>query len=374
MTKRSTCLYLLALLCFVLMQLVPAASAQPDAAQAPSKRKLLVGVIVGPPWSMQDEDGNWSGITVDLWREIATNLGLAYEFKQYDLNNVQKAVQEGAVDVSAAGLAITAEREARFDFSDPYFVFNQTVAVNADQQPGIVQVLRSAIFSWGFVSLLLLILAITLSGGFVLWLFERKGDSEHYGSKDKKAFAKAIFWSVMVLAGRDLPDSIGWKTSAPETSAGRVFGIIWMLIGIMLISLFTAGAASIFTSRQLQSIVNSPDDLRHVKVGTVVGAAAQAILNRRKIQYVTYNTPLDLVKALAEHRIDAAVYGGTTLTYYAKQFNNKVVVLRFSLRQDFAAIPVPSGSPLRKPINRAILQVLESKRWQRIVADYVGSD
>jgi ABC-type amino acid transport substrate-binding protein len=366
-------MYLFVLLCFVINHLAPA-SGQPGIKPQLSKRKLIVGVIDGPPWSMQDDDGHWTGITVDLWREIATALDVAYEFKKYDLNGVQKAIEQGAVDVSAAGLAITSERDARFDFSDPYFVFNQTVAVNSDQQPSIIQVLRATIFSWGFLSLLFLIAALALMGAFVLWLVERKGDSEHYGSEHPRAFVKALFWSVMVLAGRDFPKSIGWTASAPKTFSGRVFGTIWMLFGIMLISLFTAGAASLFTSRQLQSIVNSPDDLGHVRVGTVIGAAGQELLDRRKIKYITYDTPLDLVNALTEHRIEAAVYGGTTLSYYAKRFNNKIIVLRFSLRQDFAALPLQSGSTLRKPINRAILQILDSKRWQRMVADYVGSD
>jgi len=355
------------------MPLVPVMG-KPGIAPPQPKQKLLVGVMVGPPWSMKDDDGEWTGITVDLWREIAPILNVDYEFKQFDLEGSQKAVQSGSVDLGATGLAITSDREARFDFTDPYFVFNQTVAINSDQKPSIIQVLQGTIFSWSFLSLLFVLVGITLLGGFILWLFERKGDSEHYASKDAKSLAKALFWSTMVLAGRDFPKSIGWSASAPKTFPGRLFAIAWMLVGIMIISLFTASAASLFTSKQLQMMVNSPDDLHHVRVGTVVGAAAEEILKHRNIQYATYGTPLDLVKALAEHHIDAAVYGGPTLSYYAKLFKNKIIVLSFSLRQDFSAIPVPNGSPLRKPINRAILQVLESKRWHRTVSNYVGND
>jgi polar amino acid transport system substrate-binding protein len=372
MTKQSVCAIVL-ILTFLLLHLSPVL-AQPGTTPQKFKRKLQVGIMVGPPWSMQDEDGQWTGITVDLWREIAAIMHVDYEFKRYDLDGVQKAVEKGDVDLATVGLAITADREDRFDFSDPYFVFNQTVAVNSDQQPSIFQVLRTTFFSWGFLSLLLMVLALTLLGALVLWFCERKGDSEHYGSRDTKAFARSLFWSTMILAGRDFPKSIGWNIAAPKTLPGRLFGIVWMLSGILMLSLFTAGSASLLTSRQLQSIVNSPEDLRHVRVGTVVGAAAQEILNRRKIKYTAYQSPLELVKALADHRIDAAVYGATTLLYYAKQFNDKIVVLNFSLRQDFAAIPLAPGSPLRKPINHAILQVLDSKRWQRTVANYVGNE
>lgn len=335
-------------------------------------RKLVVAVMAGPPWSMQDDDGRWTGITVELWREVAAHLNLEYEFKQYDLEGISKAVQDGAVDLAAAGMAITSEREAKFDFSDPYFVFNQTVAVNANQQPTLLQVFRSVIFNWNFFGVMIPIVGITFVGGLLLYLFERKGDSEHYSRKDKAAFFRALFWSTIVLAGRDLPESTGWRISPPKTLAGRVFGIFWMLVGILLFSLFTAGAASLLTSRQLQSIVSSPDDLRHVRVGTVEGAAGQTYMDHRKIHYTSYETPLKLVTALADQRIDAAVYGSTTLAYYAKSMPNKIIVLRFALRQDFAAIPVRPGSPLRKPINRALLQVLESEKWHKIIARYVG--
>jgi len=372
MTGRFICAIVLSL-SFLSTHLLPV---QGQTATAPQqvKHKLKVGIMAGPPWSMQDEDGQWTGITVDLWREIATNLHLDYEFKPYDLDGVQRAVEKGDVDLAAVGLAITSERENRFDFSDPYFVFNQTIAINSDEQPNILQVVQSTLVSWSFVALISLIFAMTVLGAFVLWFCERRGDSEHYGPRDWKSFSKALFWSTMILAGRDFPKSIGWNISAPKTLPGRIFGIVWMLSGILMISLFTAGAASVLTSRQLRAIVNNPDDLRHVKVGTVVGAAAEDLLKRRKIKYTTYQTPLELVQALADHRIDAGVYGATTLLYYSKQFNNKIVVLNFSLRQDFAAIPMPSESPLRKPINRAILQVLDSKRWQRTVANYVSNE
>lgn len=82
-----------------------------------------------------------------------------------------------------------------------------------------------------------------------------------------------------------------------------------------------------------------------------------------------------MLKALSDHQYDAAVYNSQIMTYYARTaFSNKIVVLRFSLRQDFLAIPLRPGSNLRKPINQAMLQVLESKKWQEIVATYLGND
>jgi len=338
----------------------------------PLRRTLKVAVMEGPPWCMRDEDGHWTGMTIDLLRELAEELHVDYDFKESNLAGVQDMVQRKEVDLSGAGLAITAEREARFDFSDPYCVFNQTVAVNADQQASLFDGLRSTLLSWGFLTIVLSLIAITLVGAVVFWLLEQRGSSEHYAKKDRRAFANSVLWSVMVLTGRDMPKSIGFDAYPPETIWGRSFAVAWMMLGILLLSLFTAGAASLLTSRELQSIVHSQEDLRHVRCATVKGAAAQAYMDRHNIKYTTYPNDKELLNALVAHKIDAVVYASVPLSYYAKtSYANKIVVLSFALRHDFVALSLPPGSPLRKPINAAILHTLESKRWQTIVSKYV---
>ena len=46
------------------------------------KKKLTVGTREAPPFSMKDNDGRWTGISIDLWRQIATELNLNYEFRE----------------------------------------------------------------------------------------------------------------------------------------------------------------------------------------------------------------------------------------------------------------------------------------------------
>ena len=146
-----------------------------------------------------------------------------------------------------------------------------------------------------------------------------------------------------------------------------------MMVGIITISLFTASAASVLTSKQLQSIVTSPSDLAHLRVGTVVGSTDHLYLEQQHYKHVVYNSPLELVEALSQHKIEAAVYGEPILCYYSKNlFNNKISVLRFSLSKYYIAFPLPAGSNLRKPINKSLLKTVESKEWQTILSNYMG--
>ncbi len=44
---------------------------------------LIVGTKESPPFSMKTADGHWTGLSIDLWREIAAELNLQYELPGY---------------------------------------------------------------------------------------------------------------------------------------------------------------------------------------------------------------------------------------------------------------------------------------------------
>lgn len=371
MTESKTLMLTMIALCLALFSSQFASGTT----QLQSNRKLEIGVTPQPPWSMQDEDGNWTGLSVELWQQVARDLHLDYEYKKCDsTKELQDNLNNGSLDALASGIAITPEREAMFDFSTPYFVNQVSVAVNANQQKGFLDVFRMSLYNWSFLGFVVLVIAFVVVGGVILCMLEHNSDSA-YGKTNERALPKAIIWSIIMLSARDLPEESGWRTSPPKTLPGRIFSIIWMGSGILLISLFTACAASILTTKQLQSFVNSPDDLKHVRVGTVNSSSSQAYLDSQHIKYTVYQEPVDLVKALVQNRLDAAVYNGGTLAYYAKNgFSNRITVLNFSMHSNFFAIPVCLNSPLRKQINTALLHVVATHKWKSIVSEFVGSD
>jgi polar amino acid transport system substrate-binding protein len=81
-----------------------------------SAAPLEVGIKPAPPFVMQDRNGQWTGISVDLWRAVAEELDIAYTLQPYDLNDLLLALESGTIDVGVGALTVTAERETRFDF------------------------------------------------------------------------------------------------------------------------------------------------------------------------------------------------------------------------------------------------------------------
>ncbi|WEK61876.1 MAG: amino acid ABC transporter substrate-binding protein/permease [Candidatus Microbacterium colombiense] len=73
------------------------------------------------PFEFTNSDGDLVGIDMDLLRAIAKDQGFEVEIRQLGFDAAVQALQANQVDAVMAGMSITDERKATFDFSDPYF-------------------------------------------------------------------------------------------------------------------------------------------------------------------------------------------------------------------------------------------------------------
>lgn len=72
------------------------------------------------------------GADVDLANEIGKELGVKVEFMDMEFNAVLTALDQGKVDVAISGISATDKRKQIFDFSENYFVPEQSVVVKKE--------------------------------------------------------------------------------------------------------------------------------------------------------------------------------------------------------------------------------------------------
>ena len=76
------------------------------------------------------EDGEYVGLDMDLGRAIAEQLGLECVYTNLDFDGIVPAIAAGGqADAGLSGISITPDREKQVNFSDPYYIDNQAVAV-----------------------------------------------------------------------------------------------------------------------------------------------------------------------------------------------------------------------------------------------------
>lgn len=114
---------------------IGAASAATTPETIKARGKLLAGVKYDtPPFGFVDKDGQVVGFDVDIVREIAKSLAVGVEFLKVTSQTRIPLLVSGNVDLSAASMTHTREREKAIDFSITYYTGAQSLLVPQDSK------------------------------------------------------------------------------------------------------------------------------------------------------------------------------------------------------------------------------------------------
>ena len=340
---------------------------QAPTAPSPQQRPLTIGVKDAPPFAMKAADGVWQGISIDLWRKVARELGLQYEL--VEVPTVQQLIKDtssGRFDVAVAALTVTADRERIVDFTQSYYVTGLGIAVPTAWQPSWLPIFRT-LTSFGFLQAVLALIALTLATGLFVWLFERGKNESFTGVKT--GLTSSVWWSTLAMTQRS-PTNVG-----PTTIGGRMIAIVWMVASIITLAMFTASITSALTTRQLQGNVISLRDLSTVHVGSISKTAATETLSRLSIDNATFDTIHDGLLAVREGALDAFVYDKPMLAWQLRQHPSlRVRLLDLSFDEQTYAFALSPGSPHRKALSVAMLESIKSDWWSQTKQRYLGRD
>jgi polar amino acid transport system substrate-binding protein len=113
--------------------LVPTAWAQSTLDTVQKRGTLVAGVRFDmPPFGYIGDSGATTGIDIAIMETAAKKLGVKLELKQVTAQTRIPMLQNGTVDVLAAGLAHTIEREKAIDFTVTYFESGTLFLVKED--------------------------------------------------------------------------------------------------------------------------------------------------------------------------------------------------------------------------------------------------
>ena len=167
--------------------------------------------------------------------------------------------------------------------------------------------------------------------------------------------------------------TVGYGDKAPITLGGRVVAFIWMLLAIIIVSVFTATITSSLTVAHLDVSVKGPQDLPRVRVGAIANTTGETYLQDNLISSTSYKTALEGLRAIKAGAIEALVYDSPILRYLIHDgFQGELEVLPHIFHREDYGIALPKGSSLREPINRVLLEKIHGHEWQDIVHQYLG--
>ncbi len=344
-------------------------SVMTGAAAAAEAAPWHVSTYACPPFVVVDGSGGYGGLSLALWDGIARDLGIDYQFVERDLVATLDAVAVGAADIGLSCISITPEREEVLDFSHAFYETHLAIAA---REQGMFTLVFNVFRDPGVLKALGIIFGLSAVIGGVFYALEHRWNDKIYSTNTAFGrFVEAVILGLLFI------------TKGPfnyyefKTLLGRTLTVLIAAGSTVFIASLTAVLASSVTLGRLQTDIRGPDDLAGAVVAAKAGSTSSTFLRDRNVTHRTYAEIGEMLTALDAGALDAVVADAPVLKYELKRAREQgrlanVTLLPHQFAKQNYALVLPSGSPHKEAINRALLRFRESAAWRQALIDYLG--
>ena len=200
-----------------------------------------------------------------------------------------------------------------------------------------------------------------------MWLFERKRQP-YFDRPAREALFPSFWWALNLVVNG------GFEERVPQSRPGRVFAVLLVVSSLFVVSIFVARITAAMTVEAISGNIDTLSDLDGRKVASTTGSTASAFLDARGIGHQQFADLDTMLRRFEEGALDAVVFDGPILAWYVRNDGaafGRLVPRNF--KPENYGIALPSGSPLTEEINRALLNLRESGRYDALRTRYFGA-
>uniref|UniRef100_I3IUZ8 Glutamate receptor n=1 Tax=Oreochromis niloticus TaxID=8128 RepID=I3IUZ8_ORENI len=363
-------------------------------------KTYIVTTILEAPYMMLKKNheqflGNdkYEGYCAELAAEIAKHVGFTYRLElvgdgKYGARDPETKMWNGMVgelvygkaDMAVAPLTITLVREQVIDFTKPFMSLGISIMIKkpTKSKPGVFSFLDPLAYEiW------MCIVFAYIGVSVVLFLVSRfspyewngeESDDEDETETPEYTNDFGIFNSLWFSLGAFMQQGCD---ISPRSLSGRIVGGVWWFFTLIIISSYTANLAAFLTVERMVSPIESAEDLAkqtEIAYGTLDGGSTKEFFRRSKIavfekmwSYMRSADPSVFVKSTSEGVIRVRKSKGK-YAYLLESSMNEYIEQRKpcdtmkvggNLDSKGYGVATPKGSPLRIPVNLAVLKLNE---------------
>ncbi|XP_065053119.1 uncharacterized protein LOC135682248 [Rhopilema esculentum] len=198
------------------------------------------------------------------------------------------------------------------------------------------------------------ILAITFLlaclSGVIIWFLDTVRNPVEFPNSFIEGSWEGFWWAFITMT------TVGYGDKAPRSFPARLFGIVWILVGLVIISTFTATITTMLTASSL----SDETKLYGTKVGVLENSEEYRLGVKRNAETKAYNSVEEIVSKVEEGEVQGILLD----TYIAGEFQEQLKSLRLQQVIDYSfsygVVLSRDGLALRKCFSH----YLESKQSQ----------
>ncbi|KAL8131537.1 glutamate receptor 2.8-like isoform X1 [Apium graveolens] len=335
---------------------------------AESMFKQFVDVVYDP----LTNNFSCKGYAIDIFSEVKARLPyyMSYEFIPYNgtYDSLVEQIYLKKFDAVVGDVSVLAGRCKHADFTHTYS--DSALAMLVPVQSKMPH--KAWLFLKPFTKAMwLLILALTIYNGFVIWLIERKHSPKLRGSATDQA--GVMIW----LSFTTLFSLNGGKL---HSNLSRISIVVWLFVALVITQSYTASLTSMLTVKKLEPTVSDIETLKtkNAKIGYGKGAFVakylEEVLGFKSYNLKNFSSPQEYAKALKTGEIAAGFLNGSYLKLFLAKYCKSFVVAGPTYKVGGFGFAFSKGSPMITDVNKALLEVFESGKLRELEDKMIGSE
>ncbi|XP_066921300.1 uncharacterized protein [Clytia hemisphaerica] len=161
--------------------------------------------------------------------------------------------------------------------------------------------------SWPILVMTLLLASVS---GIIIWFLDTIQNPDEFPQSFLQGSWEGFWWAFITMT------TVGYGDKAPRSFSARLFGVFWILVGLVIISTFTATITTVLTTTTL----TSETKLYGTRVGALNNSEEFRLGVKRNADIQEYNSIREIIQALQRDEIQGALLD----TYIAGEYQSEL--------------------------------------------------
>lgn len=302
--------------------------------------------------------GRLVGFDVELLDALADELDCDFAYEAVAFHEVFAGLDNGAYDLAGGGLTINAGRVSRFDFSYPYLRSGLGVLSHTPDL-GVLSYVWLLLTSRVFPVLLGYVVFLVVEA-HLIWFAERtfRRPEDDGPNTIRREYRHGI--TEAVYFAHSSATTMGFGDIVARSTPGRFVVMMSSVVGIAFAGVLFSEIGS-FTFQYRHMAPTSVSALAAQRVVAVHGTTGERRARLAGAEVTSVEHLHEAFDAFERREVDHVVAGYPTLDHYAHSRGGIANPDR-AFRESYG-FAMPLDSPLRRSLDRALLQIREDGRY-----------
>ncbi|KDP31932.1 hypothetical protein JCGZ_12393 [Jatropha curcas] len=305
-----------------------------------------------------------TGFSIDVFEAAVRRLQYPLMYNLFPFygsyNDLIKEVSNKTFDAAIGDILITADRNQHIEFSQPYIQAGLVMVVTMKSDESLQFWMFMKPFTKG---MWILMAAMTLFTGFVIWCLEHRINSDFRGPPNRQIGTLLWFsFSTLVFAHRE----------SIRSQWSRLVLAPWLFLILIVTSTYTANLTSLLTNPQLEPSGTDIGSLKRTRA--TIGCNGnpftfwylEKVLGFKTGNIKTIASIDDFAKALSSGDIRAAFMFTPHARVFLSEFSTGFTMTGPTYKLTGFGFVFPKGSSLALNISEAIIYLTQSGELQQL--------